>query len=148
MKNNRAVMRLWLVLVVSILMATISACSSLIATYNQAAYEQATSTKAESLVLMSKGTEPYNQHAQAAAALMLDVDKAYEYAAGRPKNEISAEQWANIRDPDKNLLGGFLKRWKKQGRLSSAFVKEAKLQVAKAFDQIIELESGKNKERK
>lgn len=148
MKNNRAVMRLWLVLVVSILMATISACSSLIAPYNQAAYEQATSIKAESLVLMSKGTEPYNQHAQAAAALMLDVDKAYEYAAGRPTNEISAEQWAKIRDPDKNLLGGFLKRWKEQGRLSSAFVKEAKLQVAKAFDQIIELESGKNKERK
>ncbi len=148
MKNNRAVMRLWLVLVVSILMATVNACSSLITTYSQVAYEQATSIKAESLVLMSKGTEPYNQHAQAVTALMLDVDKAYEYAKGRPKNEISAEQWAEIKDPDKNLLGGFIKRWKEQGPLSSAFVKEAKTQVAKAFDQIIELESGKNKDRK
>ncbi|MEE8264017.1 MAG: hypothetical protein V3R40_02035 [Gammaproteobacteria bacterium] len=148
MKNNRAVMRLWLVLVVSILMATVNACSSLIATYSQAAYKQATSIKAESLVLMSKGTEPYNQHAQAVAALMLDVDKAYEYAKGRPKNEISAGQWAKIKNPDKKLLGGFLKRWEEQGQLSSAFVEEAKRQVAKAFNQIIELESGKNKERK
>ncbi len=148
MKNNRAVMRLWLVLVVLILMATVNACSSLIATYSQAAYEQATSIKAESLVLIGKATEPYDQHAQAAAALMLNVDKAYEYAAGRPKNDISAEQWANIRDPEKKLLGGFLKRWKEQGQLRSAFVKEAEAQIAKAFDQIIELESGKNKERK
>jgi hypothetical protein len=141
MTNNKLASRSWLVLVLSIL----AACSNLIAVYSQTAYEQATSIKAESLVLMSKATEPYSQHAQEVAALMLNVDKAYEYAKGRPRNEISTEQWAKIKDPNSNLLGGFLKRWEEQGRLSSVFVKEAEAQIAKAFDQIIELESGKNK---
>ncbi len=144
MTNNNLVSRLWLVLVVS----TLAACSSLIAAYSQTAYEQATSIKAESLVLMNEATEPYSQHAQAVAALMSNVDKAYEYAKGRPKNEISTEQWARMKDPNSNLLGGFVKRWKQQGQLSPTFVKEAAAQVAKAFDQVIELESGKNKERK
>jgi hypothetical protein len=141
MTNNKLASRSWLVLVLSIL----AACSNLIAVYSQTAYEQATSIKAESLVLMSKATEPYSQHAQEVAALMLNVDKAYEYAKGRPRNEISTEQWAKMKDPNSNLLGGFLKRWEEQGRLSSVFVKEAEAQIAKAFDQIIELESGKNK---
>jgi hypothetical protein len=116
--------------------------------YSQTAYEQATSVKAESLALMEKATEPYSQHAQEVAALLLAVDKAYEYAKGRPKNEISTEQWAKIKDPNSNLLGGFLKRWKEKGQLNSTFVKEAEAQIAQAFDQIIELESGKNKEHK
>jgi hypothetical protein len=139
--NNKLVSRSWLVLVVSIL----AACSNLIAVYSQTAYEQATSIKAESLVLMSKATEPYSQHAQQVAALMLNVDKAYEYAKGRPRNEISTEQWAKMKDPNSNLLGGFLKRWQERGQLNPVFVKEAEAQIAKAFDQIIELESGKNK---
>ena len=141
MTNNKLASRSWFVLIVSIL----AACSNLIAVYSQTAYEQATSIKAESLVLMNKATEPYSQHAQEVAALMLNVDKAYEYAKGRPRNEISTEQWARMKDPNSNLLGGFLKRWQEQGRLSPVFVKEAEAQIAEAFDQIIELESGKNK---
>jgi hypothetical protein len=141
MTTNKIASRSWLVLVVSIL----AACSNLIAVYSQTAYEQATSIKAESLVLMSKATEPYSQHAQQVAALMLNVDKAYEYAKGRPRNEISTEQWAKMKDPNSNLLGGFLKRWEERGQLNPVFVKEAEAQIAKAFDQIIELESGKNK---
>jgi hypothetical protein len=141
MTTNKIASRSWLVLVISIL----AACSNLIAVYSQTAYEQATSIKAESLVLMSKATEPYSQHAQQVAALMLNVDKAYEYAKGRPRNEISTEQWAKMKDPNSNLLGGFLKRWQERGQLNPVFVKEAEAQIAKAFDQIIELESGKNK---
>jgi hypothetical protein len=148
MTNNNVLSRWSLILVVSTLAAAASACSSLIAAYSQPAYEQATSIKAESLVLMSKATEPYSQHAQEVTALMLNVDKAYEYAKGRPNNEISTEQWEKMKDTNSNLLGGFLRRWKEQGQLNPAFVREAGAQIAKAFDQIIELESGKNKERK
>lgn len=144
MTNSNVLSRSWFILVVS----TLAACSSLIAAFSQTAYEQATSIKAESLVLMNKATQPYSQHAQEVEALMLNVDKAYEYAKGRPKNEISTEQWAKMKDPHSNLLGGFVKRWKEQGQLSPVFVKEAEAQIAKAFDQIIELESGKNKENK
>jgi hypothetical protein len=47
-----------------------------------------------------------------------------------------------MRDPDRNLLGGFLKRWKDKGTLSGVFVTEAKKNVSLGFDQIIGLESG------
>lgn len=146
MKNSISAMRASLVLVGSIYLATIGACSPLIATYSQAAYEQATAIKAESLALMGKAAEPYGQHSQEVEALMLQVEKAYEYAGGRPKNEISTQQWAKMKDPSKNLLGGFFKRWKEEGQLGSTFVEEAKGVIAESFDQIIGLESGKIKE--
>lgn len=118
-------------------------CSSLIATYNQTAYEHATSLKAESLSLMDRATEPYDNHKDGAEELVLQVKIAYEYAKGIPKNELSTEMWSIIKDPSRNLLGGFLKRWKAKGTLGSAFVTEAKGPVAEAFDQIIELEARK-----
>ena len=49
-------------------------------------------------------------------------------------------------DPEKNLVAGFFKRWKTKDKLSPAFISEAKGQISSAFDSIIGLESGKNKE--
>jgi len=76
---------------------------------------------------------------------MMEVEKAYEYAKGRPKNEISAQQWEKLKDPDKNLLGGFIKRWMEKETLKKTFIQGAKGIVSDAFDTIIGLESGKIK---
>jgi hypothetical protein len=46
---------------VAFYLALATACS-LIATYDQVAYEKATSTKAETLALMGKATGPYASH--------------------------------------------------------------------------------------
>jgi hypothetical protein len=51
--------------------------------------------------------------------------------------------WDLLRNPEKNLLGGFLSRWKKEGQLGTTFISEAKIIVGRAFDQLAELESGK-----
>lgn len=123
----------------------ITGCSSLIAQFDQAAYEQATSLKVDSLALMAKATEPYAQYEKEIAELMLKAEKAYEYAKGKPKNEISTRQWEILRDPNKNLLGGFMRRWKENEQLSSTFIKEAKGLVSDAYDTIVGLESGKIK---
>ena len=120
------------------------ACAT-IAPFSQVAYEQATSLKAESLALMSKANEPYATHEREVQSLQLSVDKAYEYAKGRQKNEISTRQWDLMRDSTRNLLGGFLRRWKKDGTLGHVFVTEARSVISDAFDQIIGLESGKVK---
>ena len=144
MRSKKFAIQTLFTLTVSTCLVLIGACAPpLIATYSQAAYEQATSAKVESLELMDKATEPYGQHAQAVQSLTRKIDKAYEYAQGRPNNEISASQWRKLKDPDKNLLGGFFKRWKDQGRLSRTFVDNAKELISSAFDQIIQLESGK-----
>jgi hypothetical protein len=73
------------------------------------------------------------------------VNIAYEYAKGRPKNTFSARQWEILKDPERNLLGGFLKKWKDEKVLGKTFVDDAIELVGDAFDTIIGLESGKVK---
>ena len=116
-----------------------------IASYNETEYQYATSLKAEALALMDKATEPYAQHQADAEKLTLDLSKAYEYAAGRPNNEISAKQWQILRDTSRNLLGSFLARWKAEKTLGSTYLADKKQQVSDAFDTISSLESGKAK---
>lgn len=120
-----------------------SACGPTISEFSARAYEQATSLKVESLALMEKATEPYADHASAAQSLRTELRKAREFAEGRPNNQISAQQWEILLDPERDLLGGFLRDWKAQSSFSEAFVTEKKQQIATAFDTIIELESGK-----
>ncbi len=119
-------------------------CAS-ISPYSSTAYEQATSLKVEALALMTKATEPFDEHRQEVESLITKVNKAYEYAKGRPKNQFSTRQWEILKDPDRNLLGGFLKRWENESTLSKAYTDGGKKLVADAFDTIIALESGKAK---
>ena len=127
-----------------IVFSVLSGCS-FISPYSQHAYEQATSLKVEALALMGKATEPYVKHEIAVEELMTKIEQAYEYAKGLPKNELSTQQWEILKSPDRNLLGGFLKRWKEKSTLSSVFIREAQGLVGNAFDTIIGLESGKIK---
>jgi len=120
-------------------------CRPTISTFSPIAYEQATSLKVDALAVMDRAAEPYADHRAEPASLSVRLAKAYEFAKGRPNNNISAQQWRILIDPERNLLGGFLARWKKESKLSATFVTEAKGLVADAFDTIIGLESGKLK---
>jgi hypothetical protein len=113
--------------------------------FNQRGYEQATSLKVDSLALMDKAAEPYLNHKAAVERLKLDIEKAYEYAKGREKNEEATKQWEIIKNPERNSLFGFLKRWEDKTTLSPKFIEEAKILVAEGFDAVIGLESGKLK---
>jgi hypothetical protein len=116
---------------------------ALIARYDPVAYEHATSAKVDTLALMSKATGSYDDHEKKVEALITQLDKAYEYDRGRQLNKLTIAQWDILRDPNRDLVGGFLKMWKAKGGLSSTFIAEKKKQIADAFDQIIQLESGK-----
>jgi len=131
-------------LVAFIVLALLAGCTS-ISPFSQKGYEQATSLKAEALMTMDKATEPFASEKQNVEALKLNLEKAYEYAKGLPKNDETTNQWAIIKDPSRNSLGGFLKRWETKQTLSKEFIQEAKGLVADGFDTIIELESGKRK---
>lgn len=127
------------------LLIGLSACAPKISPFSEIAYEQATALKVEALALMRHAQEPFERHRATVEDLMTRVDKAYEFARGRPRNEISAQQWEILRDPNRNLLGGFLRRWASQSALSAPFIEEARGIVSDAFDVIIGLESGKIK---
>jgi hypothetical protein len=125
-------------------MAALAACST-IALFSQTAYTQATSIKATAMTVMSEANEDYAKHKTEVDGLRLDVEKAYEYAKGRPRNEISTKQWEIVRDPKRNSLVGFCVRWAHDGTLNAAFIDESKKVIADDLDQIIGLESGKIK---
>jgi PBP1b-binding outer membrane lipoprotein LpoB len=129
---------------VIVLALMLSACST-ISHYDQAAYEHAVNAKVDTLDLVSRATGSYDAHAKEIESLLTELDKAYEYDRGRPLNLITVTQWNILRDPDRDLLGGFLKMWKAKGALNPTFVAEKKAQISDAFDQIIQLESGKLK---
>lgn len=92
---------------------------------------------------MDKAELPYAEFKPKVEALQLRMDKAYEFAAGRPKNDHSTEQWKLMNNRDGFLMAGFLQRWESESTLSSSFIREAKEIISLAFDSIIGLESGK-----
>lgn len=118
-------------------------CAPLIGPYSPTAYQNATSLKATTLALMDKATQPYSDHEKSVEALMLELDKAYEFVKGIPSNSMSASQWLILKKPDGDLLGKFFLRWKEQGALSQEFIREFKGLVSDAFDEIICLEAHK-----
>ncbi len=128
-----------------IILLLTAGCSNLSAVYSEQAYQQAVTLKVESLLLMDKAVEPYSAHAQEVELLTKRLQIAYQYALGRPNNEITAEMWEILINPEKNLLGGFLARWEERGTLSRVFIEENQKIIADAFNTIIELESGKIK---
>jgi hypothetical protein len=139
MTTKRTLSRGLLVLAVA---AALGACST-IAHYNPIAYQNATSLKVECLAVVDKSTEPYADHKSEAEKLQSELDKAYEFAKGMPKNEVVTKMWAVIRDPAGHLAGGVLAKWKAEGKLSDVFAKEAGGQIAQGFDQLIALEGAK-----
>jgi hypothetical protein len=120
-----------------------AACNT-ISSYDQAAYQHATDAKAETLALMSKATTSYSSHTKDIADLDLELDKAYEYDKGRSLNQITTKQWEILRGPD-SILNRFFASWQKAGTLDATFIADKKEHVAKDFDDIIQLENGKNR---
>jgi hypothetical protein len=127
-----------------LLAGAITACSTM-PLFDQQAYNNAVNTKVSALALMEKATTPYEQNKTEIEALQFSLNRGYEYANGIPKNEITTEQWAIMKDPERHLLGGFLKRWQEKQTLKAAFIQAAKPLISDGFDAIIGLESGKLK---
>lgn len=144
----------WCVLVVCIVLST--GCPS-IAPYNLRSYELTTAAKAEALEVVSQAVEPYGDHVNDIESLRLTVEKAYEFANGIPRNDEAVSMWMEIkgwvydsatqrwRAIDNGSLYPTLALWQRNGSLSAHAVEEKKKQIARSFDQLIELESGKNK---
>jgi hypothetical protein len=125
--------------------AEITGCIPSISVYSQYAYQQAVDLKVESLDLLSHADQSYKDYQKPVDELIQRIDKAYEYAKGRKDNDLSTKQWEILKDPDGNLMGSILKKWKSQDKLSSTYLTEKIKQISDAYDEIITLESGKQK---
>lgn len=118
-------------------------CAPIIADYSVDAYKNATSLKAETLALIDKSGEKFTAHKPEVDALTTKINAAYEFAAGLPNNQLSAQQWQLLRNPDGNLYGGFVNVWRKQNTVSAAYRAGKRKEISEAFDFIICLEVNK-----
>jgi hypothetical protein len=120
----------------------LTACQS-INKYDREAHQDAVILKIETLALMAKSGEPFAVHASEVEALNGKIDAAHEMARSTPNNDLVAREWAIMRDPDRDLYGGFVKRWQTSGKISPPFREEMVAQVSEGFDFIICLEAAK-----
>lgn len=132
-------------LVMALSFILLEACAPKISLYNETAFQQAVNLKVDSLALIENAYQPFEQYRDEVRRHRIELLKALEFAKGRPDNEHSVQQWEIMVDPDRNMLGGFLKRWEEAGSMSPIFISEAMENIAAGFDTIIGLESGKIK---
>lgn len=121
----------------ALLTLSLSACTPFAGAYSEQAYLNATSLKARSLALVAVSDQPYSSHRDDVAEVLTDIDAAYEYARGLPRNEIVTEQWRLIRDPGAGLVGSFATEWRRRGQFSPAFRDDYAGEIAIAFDTLI-----------
>ncbi|MEI6822967.1 MAG: hypothetical protein WCL51_13620 [Bacteroidota bacterium] len=127
-----------------IVLVSFAACAS-ISLFDHYAYTQTTSLKVDALNCLELAMQDYTTNEKTVEALQSNLQKAYEYEKHRPQNKITLQLWDKLLDSNGHLLGGCLKRWQTEKKLSAVFVQEEKKIVGEAFDQIAELESKKIK---
>lgn len=126
-----------------LMLLALTGCSALIGPYSPTAYENATSLKAEVLVTLGKANTPYSDNEAEIEEIKLKAEQAYEYVKGVPENQLSTKQWEILKDPNGDLLGKFLKRWKERSTLSDILIEDYQKLATDAFDEIICLEANK-----
>lgn len=114
-----------------------------VSAYDPAAHQNAIVLRNEAVALMAKAGEPFAQHKAEVELLNAKVEAAYQVAASTPRNELVAREWQVLKDPERDLYGGFIKRWQTSGALRTVFREEASAQVTEGFDLIICLEAAK-----
>lgn len=114
-----------------------------VGSFDPIAFEQTKGLKVQALTLMDRATEPYADHRAAVDTLRQRIARAYAREQGRPNNENTILQWGLLMAPQGHLLGGFLALWERRSVLEEVFIDEARVQVADAFDEILQLEDGK-----
>ena len=122
---------------------TLYACSTM-SPFSERAYNYVVTTKVDALALMGKAITPYTENQEAIETFTNALEKAKAYDATRSLNSETNQMWAIITDPEKHLLGGFLKEWKQKETMSATLIKFKQKQVEKAFDELARLEQGKS----
>lgn len=122
----------------------LSSCQAIrVSAYDAAAHQNAILLKAETLALMATSNEPFAQHKDAVGVLSGKIEAAYQAAAAKKNDELVAREWQVLKDPERDLYGGFVKRWETSGKISNAFREAMSGQIGEAFDMIICLEAAK-----
>lgn len=116
-----------------------------IAAYDSYSHQKTVALKVRTDQLISKSQESYTMHQNETTALLLELQQQFAYEKSKPNNAITIAMWSRIIGNEKTLLPQFFILWKQKEKLSPAFTKESTKQINDAFDQIISLETNKEK---
>lgn len=132
-------------LLLPFLLLALAGCVSMIAGQDPVSIKHATDMKVQANLLLDKATDPPDEHALEILEIQIHGLQAHEYARAIPHNELSAKQWSILVDPNKSLLGGFLRLWQERGSgMSEIFVDEVRGNINAAIEEIIRLERAKS----
>jgi hypothetical protein len=112
-------------------------------TFDAAAHQRTTELKSRALALMANSEEAYSRHSGDAEALNADMENAYQLAAAAPNNDLVTAEWVAMKDPTRDLYGGFARRWQASGVVDAATRGLWMDKVTTRFNYILCLEAAK-----
>jgi hypothetical protein len=128
-----------------LIIAGMSAC---VMSRDQAALQNASVLKTETLALVAKATESYDAHRQEVANLTARLERALDLERSRPNNTKTVQMWETLLHENPQLPGSgifprFVSQWESKGTLKPAYISAKTTNLAAAFEKIISLESAK-----
>jgi hypothetical protein len=116
-----------------------------ITTYDSYSHQKAIELKARTNTLALLSTNAYSNHQEEANILISELNQHLNYEKNKPNNDITVAMWSRITGNEETLLPKFVSIWKQNDKLNSSFAEESAKQFDEAFDQIITLETSKQK---
>ena len=131
--------------VLSLLLILLSNCSMFKPKFDPVGHQYAVTIKKEALALIDKAGESYSLHRDEVYLLMTRVERAYENARLKYKNDGVTGIWDVMRSPEANRLARFMLDWEKEDILDDTYREEAKKLLQENFDLLIKVEESKKK---
>ena len=131
--------------VLSLLLLLLSNCSMFKPKFDPVGHQYAVNIQKEALALIGKAGESYSLHRDAVYLLMTRVERAYENARTKYKNDGVTGIWDVMRNPEANRLARFMLDWEKEDVLAPGYRKEATKLLQENFKLLIEIEESKKK---
>jgi hypothetical protein len=116
-----------------------------ITTYDSYSHQKTIELKARTNTLALLSTNAYSNHQEEANILISELNQHLNYEKNKPNNDITVAMWSRITGNEQTLLPKFLSLWKQNNKLNPSFAEESAKQFDEAFDQIITLETSKQK---
>ena len=95
--------------------------------------------------MIVRSDQPFATYSQQADSLLMSLHLQYEYETNRPDNAITSAMWFKLIGNKESLLPRFVTHWKQKEKLNPSFTEESSRQMSQLFDQIITLETTKEK---
>lgn len=122
---------------------SIVSCGSVSSLYDHYTYTETIEIKLQTLSLMDKSDDAFSSHENEVIDLKNQLEKMFTYERGKNQNLITTKMW-EVLNNDNKLVKSYLALWEQKGTLNSAFIEEAKPQIEKAFNILIQYEEKKD----